>query len=154
MAFFPIRNLEALSLADSLDDDDDDDDDDDTTTSSDLSNRLSTCFKAHRRTTRLQLKQACNQRRLKYGKVLFRMFIKKSKVTLQSILCTATEEDKSQPLSTNLSILRDDTTDRLLVDPAEVIAQVQKLETHVLSPDPTLPHKAPLPWHLHVPPNH
>ena len=58
------------------------------------------------------------------------------------------------PLPTDLSILRDNALGRLLVDPAEVIAQVQKLETHALSPNPTLPHGAPFPWHLRVPPNH
>ena len=39
------------------------------------------------------------------------------------------------------------------MDPAEVIAQVHKLETKALSLDPTLPHGAPFPWHLRVPPN-
>jgi hypothetical protein len=63
----PIRNLEALILTTILDEDDD------TTTSPDLNNRINACFKAHRRTTRLLLKHARNQRRLKYGKALFRM---------------------------------------------------------------------------------
>ena len=54
MAFPPIRNLEALSLtyppkADG-----------DTKSSPNLNDRLSTCFKAHRRTTRLLLKHARN----------------------------------------------------------------------------------------------
>ncbi len=40
----------------------------------------------------------------------------------------------------------------LLSDPAEVIAQVEKLKTHALSPDPTLPPGAPFPWLSHVPP--
>ena len=75
-------------------------------------------------------------------------------MALQSILRTAAEEENTQPLPTNLSILRDDASYRLLVDPAEVIAQVQKLETHAMSPDPTLPHGAPFPWHLRVPLNH
>jgi hypothetical protein len=55
------------------------------------------------------------------------MFLKKPNVALQSILRTAAEEDIIQPLPTNLSILIDDALGRLLVDPAEVIAQVQKL---------------------------
>ncbi len=115
---------------------------------------MSTCFKSHRRTTRILLKHARNQRRLKYGKALLRMFLKKPKVALQSILRTVVEEENSQPLPTNLSILKDDASGRFMVDPAEVIAQVQKLETHALSPDPTLPHGAPFPWHLRVSPNH
>ena len=144
----PIRNLEALILTDAPDDDDD------TTQSPDLNNRVSACFKAQRRTTCLLLKHARNQRRLKYGKTLLRMFLKKPKVALQSILCTEAEEDNTQPLPTDLSILRDDASGRLLIDSAEVIAQVQKLETQALSPDPTLPNGAPFPWHLRVPPNH
>ena len=75
-------------------------------------------------------------------------------MALQSILCTAAEERNSQPLPTNLYILIDQATSRLMVNPAEVIAQAQKLETHALSLDPTLQHGAPFPWHLRVPPNH
>ena len=74
-------------------------------------------------------------------------------MALQSILRTAAEKENTQPLPTDLSIVREDASGRLLVDPAEVIAQVQKLESHAMSPDPTLPHGAPFPWHLHVPPN-
>jgi hypothetical protein len=73
------------------------------------------------------------------------MFINKTKVALQSILRTAAEEENTQPLPTDISIFRDDASGRLLVDPAEVIAQAQKLETRALSPDPTLPHGAPFP---------
>jgi hypothetical protein len=40
------------------------------------------------------------------------------------------------------------------LDPAEVISQVQKLETQAMSPKPTLPHGAPFQWHLRVSPNH
>jgi hypothetical protein len=64
----PIRHLEALILTDVLDDDDD------TTPSPGLNNLVSKCFKARKRTTRLLLKHARNQRRLKYGKALLRMF--------------------------------------------------------------------------------
>ena len=39
------------------------------------------------------------------------------------------------------------------MDPAEVIAQVQKLEDRALSSDSTLPHGAPFPRHNRVPPN-
>jgi len=82
------------------------------------------------------------------------MFFKKPKVDLHSILRTAVETENTQPLPTDLSILRDEASGRLLVDPDEVIAQVQKLETHAMPPSPTLPHGAPFPWHLRVPPNH
>jgi hypothetical protein len=49
-------------------------------------------------------------------------------MALQSILRTAVEEENTQLLPANLSILRDDASGRLLMDPAEVIAQVQKLD--------------------------
>jgi hypothetical protein len=132
----PIRKLEELILKDVPDDDND------TTPSPDLNNCVNACFKAHKQTTRLLLKYARNQRRLKYGKVLLRVFLKKPKVALQSILRTAAEDENTQPFPTDLSILRDDASGRILVDPAEVIAQVQNLETHALSFDPTLPHGA------------
>jgi hypothetical protein len=64
----PIRNLEALILTNVHDEDDD------TTPSPNLNSRINACFKAHRITTRLLLKHARNQRRLKYGKSLPRMF--------------------------------------------------------------------------------
>jgi hypothetical protein len=100
------------------------------------------------------LKHARNQRKIKYGKALLRMFFKNPKVALQSILRTAAEAENTQHLPTDLSILRDEASGCLPVDPDEVIAQVHKLETHALSPDPTLPHRAPFSWHLRVPPNH
>jgi hypothetical protein len=78
------------------------------------------------------------------------MFIKNPKVTLQSILLIATEMEDSQPLSTNLSIVRDDITGRLIMHPVEVIAQV---ETHALSPEPTPPQGAPSPLLRHISPN-
>jgi hypothetical protein len=72
----PIRNLEALSLADPLDSEEALADD---TPSSDLPSRLAACFKAHRRTTRLLLKHVRTQRKLKYGQTLLRMFVKNPK---------------------------------------------------------------------------
>jgi len=96
--------------------------------------------------TKLLLKHARNQRRFKYGKALLRMFITKPKAALQFILCTAANKPDSQSLPTNLFIIGEDNTGRLLVDPAEVIAQVEILETKARSPDPTLPPGAPFPW--------
>ena len=81
-----------------------------------MTSRLDACFKAQRRTTRLLLKHVRNQRKLKYGQTLLRMFVKKPKTALQTILRTAAEaaEDNSQPLPTNLSIIREENTGRLL----------------------------------------
>ena len=70
----PIRYLEALSLSHTPDEEDE------PTPASDLQSRLNACFKAHQRTTRLLLKHARNQRRLKDGKALLRMFIKNRKL--------------------------------------------------------------------------
>ena len=53
-------------------------------------------------------------------------------------------------LPMNLSIRRIDTTGRLIMDPVEFIAQVQRLETQALSPDPTLPRGAPFSWLRHI----
>ena len=50
--------------------------------------------------------------------------MKKPRLALQSILHTTAEQENIQPLPTDLSILREDSLGRLLVDPAEVIAQV------------------------------
>jgi hypothetical protein len=79
---------------------------------------------------------------------------KNPKVALQSILRTPAEEENTQPLPTNLYIFRDDSSDRLLEDSAEFIAQIHNIETQALSHDLTLQHRAPFPWHFRVPPNH
>ncbi len=73
------------------------------------------------------------------------MFLKKPKEALQSILRTTAEEDTAQSLPTDLSIIREPNTSRLLVEPAEVIAQVHKLESRALAPDPTLPPRGTIP---------
>jgi hypothetical protein len=80
------------------------------------------------------------------------MFFKKPRVALQSILRTtaAVKEQDSQPLPSNLSIIRDEATGRLLVEPEEVIEQVRTIETRALSPDPTLAPGAPFPWYQYV----
>jgi hypothetical protein len=73
------------------------------------------------------------------------------KVALQSILRTATGGEDSQPLPTKLVFIREESMGRHLVNLAEVVAQVQKLEIKALSPDTTLPLEAPLSWLAHVP---
>ena len=78
------------------------------------------------------------------------MFITKPKVALQSILRTAEEKADSQQLPTNLYVIREESTGRLM-DPAEVITQVEQLEIKDMSPDPTLPPRAPFTWLALVP---
>ena len=79
------------------------------------------CFRGLRKATRLIIRHARNLRRLKYGKAFARMFVKKPSVTLKSILRTSegTPDDLTPP--TDLSVLRDKTSGRLLATPSEVI---------------------------------
>ncbi len=83
------------------------------------------------------------------GKKLLQRFITKPKFALKSILRTEEAGENPQHLPTNLSIIRDETTGQLIVNPTEVIAQVQKLETKALSPDPALLPWALFPWLSH-----
>ena len=51
-----------------------------------------------------------------------------------------TEEVTDTPsLPTDLSVIRDETTGRLITVPEEVIAKITQMETVALSPDLTLP---------------
>ena len=64
-------------------------------------------------------------------------------VALKSILRTSEGTPDNPTLPTDLSVSRGETFGRLLSAPAEVIAQLEKLETTALSPDPTLPPGSP-----------
>ena len=110
------------------------------------------CFRGLRKATRLLIRHARNFRRLKYDKALLRIFVKKPSAALKSILRTSEGTPDNPTLPTDLSVLRDDTSGRLLTTPTEVIAQLEKLETKALSPDPTLPPGAPFSWLGHVRP--
>ena len=81
---------------------------------------------------------------------LLRIFVKKPSVALTSILRTSEGAPNNPTLRTDLSVLRDETSGRMLTTPAKVIAQLEKLESKALSPDPTLPPGAPFPWLGHV----
>ena len=110
------------------------------------------CFKGLRKATRLLIRHARNLRRLKYGKALLRMFGKKPIAALKSILRNSEGTPDNSTLPTDLSVLRDEKSGRLLTTPTEVIAQMEKLEMTALFPDPTLPPGAPFPWLDHVRP--
>ena len=86
------------------------------------------CLKGLRKAARLLIRHARNLRRLKYGKALLRMFVKKPSVALKSILRTSKGAPDNPILSTDLSVLRDETSGLLLTHPTEGIAQVEKLE--------------------------
>jgi len=111
------------------------------------------CFKELRKATRLLIRHAHNFRCMKYGKALLRMLEKKPTVALKSILRTSEGTTDNPTLPTDLSILRDEKSGRLLTTPSEVLTQLRQMETVALSPDPTLPPGAPVPWLGHVRPS-
>jgi hypothetical protein len=74
------------------------------------------------------------------------MFIKKPSVALKAILRSAKEANTSATLPTDLSILRDEKLGLLNTTPTEVVTRLAQMETVALSPYPTLPPGAPLPW--------
>ncbi len=102
--------------------------------------------------TRILIRHARDLRRVRYGKALLRMFIKKLSVALKSILRTSEGVADAPFLSTDLSVIRDETTGHLITAPEEVIAKITLMETVALCPDPTLPPGAPFPWLGHVHP--
>ena len=89
--------------------------------------------------TRILIRHARNPRRMRYGKALLRMFIKKPSVAQTSIMRKAEGVTDIHSLPTDLSVLRDETTGRLIIAPEEGIAKIMQMETVALSPDPTLP---------------
>ncbi len=62
-----------------------------------------------------------------------------------SILRTAEGGKDITYLPTDFSVIRDETTERLITAPSEAIAIIAQLEIVALSPDPTLPQE--LPYH-------
>ena len=103
------------------------------------------CFRELRKATRLLIRHSRNLRRLKYGKALIRMFVKKPSVALNSILRTSERAPDNPTLSTDLYVLRDETSGHIITTQSKVIKQLEKMETSTLSPDPTLPPGAPFP---------
>ena len=80
------------------------------------------------------------------------MFVKNLSVALKSILRTSDRTTDNTKLPIYLSILRDETSGRLLTNPSEVLTQLTQMEPTTLSPDPTLPPGAPFPWLSYVRP--
>ena len=76
---------------------------------------------------------------MQYNKTLIRLFIKKLNVALKSILRTMKRVTGTPSLLTDLSVTWDETTDRRITAPEEVIDKITQMETVALSPDPTLP---------------
>ena len=72
------------------------------------------------------MRHARNLRRLKNGKALLRIFVKKPIAALKSTLRTSEGTLDNPTLPTDLSVLRDDTSWRMLTNPKEVIAQLEK----------------------------
>jgi len=71
-------------------------------------------------------------------------------VALKSILRTSEGTTDNPALPTDLSILRDEKSGRLLTNPSEVLTQLTQMEMTYLSPDPTLPLGAQFSWLGHV----
>ena len=71
---------------------------------------LQACFEGLRKATFLLNRDARHLRRLKYGKALLCMFVKKPSVVLKSILRSSTMAKASTTHPTDLSILRGETT--------------------------------------------
>ena len=74
------------------------------------SQALNACFKGLRQMPRHRMRHDRNIRRLKYGKVLLRVFVKKPNMALKSIMRTAMETSTHSTLPTDLSIIKDETT--------------------------------------------
>ena len=74
--------------------------------------------------TRLLIRHARNLRRMRYGKALFRLFIKKPKVALTCIMRTTKEVTDTPSLPIDLSVTRDETTGRIITAPEEVITKI------------------------------
>ena len=108
------------------------------------------CYKGLKKASHLLIRHARNFRHLKYGKALLRMFVKKPSVALKSNLRSSEGTTDIPTLPTDLSILRDEKSGRLLTTPSEVLTQLTLLETAALSPDPTLPPGAPFLWLGHI----
>jgi hypothetical protein len=102
------------------------------------------CFQDLRRVTRILIRHARNLRRIRYGKTLIRLFIKKSSVALKSILFTTGGVTDTPSVPTDVSVVRDETTGCLITTaPEEVVDKITQMETAALSPDPALPPGGP-----------
>ena len=82
---------------------------------------------------------------MRYCKALFRLFIKKPSVALKYILRTTEGVTDTPSLLTDLSVIRDETTGRLITAPEEVVAKITQMETAALSPNPTSHPGTPFP---------
>ncbi len=71
-----------------------------------------------------------------------RLFVKKPSAAPKSILRPSEGESDTIILRTDLFILWEETTGRIITAPDEVVAKIAQMETVVLSPDPTLPPSA------------
>ena len=69
------------------------------------------------------------------------MFVNKSNVALNSILRAATGDKDSTTLPTDLSILRDETSGRLIATLSEVVTKLAQMETVAL-PGPHTPSRS------------
>ena len=101
--------------------------------------QLQTTSKVLRRVTRRHIRHARNLRRVQCGKALLHQKKKTPSVALKSILRTTEGVADSPSLPTELCVLRDEITARLITTPEKLIYKITQMETVALSLDPTLP---------------
>jgi hypothetical protein len=70
------------------------------------------------------MRHARNIRRLKYGKALLRIFVKKPNVALKSILRTTMGTSTHSTIPTDLSIIKEDTAGILITAPSRVVNKI------------------------------
>ena len=95
--------------------------------------------------TQTLIRHARNLHRVRHVKALLRLFIKKPSVALKSMMRTAEGVIDTPSLPTDLSVIRDETTSRLITALEEVIAKIIQMETMTLSPDLAFPRGPPFP---------
>ena len=144
----PLRNTDALILTQMTEQEGEENRD-----SSNLA--IQSCYQAHRLTTRRIIRHARRLRHLKYGQSLLRLFTKKPKATLKSILKTSKHNplDNEDPTPTDLSVIADHLHGGITADPRTVLDVVEDLQRKTLSPDPSVDPHAPFPWEHDVPPS-
>ena len=144
----PLRNTDALILTQMTEQEGEDNMD-----SSNLA--IQSCYQAHRLTTRRIIRHARRLRHLKYGQSLLRLFTKKPKAALKSILKTSKHNPlyNEDPTPTDLSVIADHLHGGITADPRTVLDVVEDLQRKNLSPDPSVDPHAPFPWEHDVPPS-
>jgi hypothetical protein len=76
------------------------------------------------RVIRLLIRHARNHCRLRYGKALIHLFVKDPSVALKYVLRISEGVTNTTSLPTDLSVIRGETTGRLIIAPDEVVSKI------------------------------